>query len=222
MDFYYSEVLTPIIFNHTMMPGTDTYNMSWVAPAKGITIASDNALYIAGCDFDVTLFEYGTGDMVGSCMSRCVGQKAPTGGPCSARGCCIIPLPRDLPGFRAKVVSTNTTATQLDWLHPGIMAPLVSDDESYVRDNKTNIFSTWNSIHDAPSAILSITIIDQPSCASAQMNPDAAAVGNGSGRAASRPYCCFGFGSCASFFDDATAEVSGPRGSRRGSSGPSG
>uniref|UniRef100_A0A453H6C3 EGF-like domain-containing protein n=1 Tax=Aegilops tauschii subsp. strangulata TaxID=200361 RepID=A0A453H6C3_AEGTS len=86
---------------------------------------------------------------------------------------------RTCQAFRAKLVSTNTTATQSDWLHPGIMA-LVSDDESYVRDNTTNIFSSWNSIDDAPSAIISITIIDQPSCASAQMNYTSYACSNGS------------------------------------------
>jgi len=182
----YGEVFTPIIFNHTMRPGTDTYNMSWEAPAKGITIASNNALIVAGCDFDVTLFEYGTGDMVGTCMSRCAGQKAPTGGPCNGRGCCIIPLPRDLPGFRAKLVSTNTTATQSDWLHPGIMA-FVSDDYyysyydgGYDMGNTTAIFSTWTNASNSYGARLSVAIMDQPSCKSAQMNNASYACINGS------------------------------------------
>lgn len=159
----------PIIFNLTTRPGIDTYDMSWEPPAKGITFTSGNTLYIAGCDFDVSLFEYGTGDMVGSCMSRCAGERPSTGGPCDGIGCCLIPLPRDLAGFHAKLVTTNTTATQSDWLHPGIMA-FVSNDYFDYSGNTTALFSTWTNASNIDDAMLSVTIMDQPSCESAQMN----------------------------------------------------
>ncbi|CAM0948379.1 unnamed protein product [Alopecurus aequalis] len=163
----YSVVSTPMIFNLTTRPGTSTYNMSWETPAKGITISSDNTLYVAGCDFDLTLFEYGTGDIVGSCMSRCAGEKAPTSGPCNGLGCCFIQLTRNLPGFQAKLVSTNTTATQSDWLHPGVIAFMSPD---YYGDNMTDVFSSWTSASNIDDAYLTVTIMDQPSCESAQMN----------------------------------------------------
>ncbi|VAI52328.1 unnamed protein product [Triticum turgidum subsp. durum] len=167
-DMYHGGFSTPIIFTLTTTPGTYTYTMSWEAPAKGITIGGDNTFYVVGCDFDVTLFEYGTQDVVGSCMSRCGGKKAPTGVPCNGIGCCVIQLPRDLPGFQAKLVSTNTTATQSDWLHPGIMAFMSLDDYEY-RDNTTAIFSSWTNVRNFHGAMLRVTIVDQPSCETAQM-----------------------------------------------------
>ncbi|XP_047051905.1 wall-associated receptor kinase 5-like [Lolium rigidum] len=167
---YSDAAVTPIFFNLTTEPGTNTYNMSWESPAEGITLGVYNTLFVAGCDFDVTLFESGTGDIVGSCMSRCAGKKAPTGVPCNGIGCCFISLQRDLPGFRAKLVSTNTTATQSDWLHPGIMA-FVADDE-YYKSNTTSVFSAWTNLSSITvrGAYLRFTIMDQPSCERAQMN----------------------------------------------------
>uniref|UniRef100_A0ACD5XH86 Uncharacterized protein n=1 Tax=Avena sativa TaxID=4498 RepID=A0ACD5XH86_AVESA len=177
-------LFTPIIFRRATSPGTNTYNMSWESPAKGITLTSDNTLFVAGCDLDVTLLEYGTGHILGSCMTRCEGKikQAPTGGPCNGIGCCIIPLPRDnlITGFHVKLVSTNTTATQSDWFHPGIMA-FVTDDGEYYMNNATAIFSSWtddSNIDDG--AVLSVSIIDQPSCESAQMHDASYACSNGS------------------------------------------
>uniref|UniRef100_A0A453MTJ7 Protein kinase domain-containing protein n=1 Tax=Aegilops tauschii subsp. strangulata TaxID=200361 RepID=A0A453MTJ7_AEGTS len=179
IDSSYGIALTPISFKIATSPGTNAYNMTWESPAKGITLASYNTLYVAGCDFDVTLFKYGTGDMVGSCMSRCAGKKAPTGGSCNGIGCCLIQLPRNLAGFRAKLVSTNTTATQSDWLHPGITA-LVSSDQAYYRYNTTDLFSSWTNASMIDDAELRVAIMDQPSCESAQLKNESYACSNGS------------------------------------------
>ncbi|XP_037470398.1 wall-associated receptor kinase 3-like isoform X1 [Triticum dicoccoides] len=179
IDSSYGIVLTPIIFKLATRPGTNTYNMTWEAPAKGITLASYNTLFIAGCDFDVTLFKYGTGDMVGSCMSRCAGKKAPTGGHCNGIGCCLIQLPRDLAAFRAKLVSTNTTATQSDWLHPGIMA-LVSSDPDYYSYNTSDLFSSWTNDSMIDGAVLRVAIMDQQSCEGAQLKNESYACSHGS------------------------------------------
>ncbi|VAI63994.1 unnamed protein product [Triticum turgidum subsp. durum] len=176
---YSGVVLTPIIYNLTTMSGTNTYDIIWQAPAKGITLTSDNTLYVAGCDLDVTLFKYGTRNMVGSCMTRCAGRKAPTGGPCYGKGCCLIPFASDLPGFHANLVSTNTTATQSDWLHPGIMALVSSNPYSY-RDNTTDLFSSWTNPSTIDDASLRVAIMDQPSCVSAQLKNKSYACSNGS------------------------------------------
>lgn len=195
---YYGGVSTRLFFNLTTTPGTNTYNMSWDSPARGITISSYNTLFVAGCDFDVTLFKSGTGDIISTCMSRCGGEKAPTGGPCNGIGCCLIPLQRDLPGSRAKLVSTNTNATQSDWLHPGIMG-FVSRDYDY-SDNTTAIFSSLTNVSNIYGANLSVTIMDQPSCESAKMNNASYACGKGSScqNSSSGGYQC----DCPSYFQD--------------------
>ncbi|VAI63997.1 unnamed protein product [Triticum turgidum subsp. durum] len=85
----------------------------------------------------------------------------------------------DLPGFHANLVSTNTTATQSDWLHPGIMALVSSNPYSY-RDNTTDLFSSWTNPSTIDDASLRVAIMDQPSCVSAQLKNKSYACSNGS------------------------------------------
>ncbi|EMS57883.1 Wall-associated receptor kinase 4 [Triticum urartu] len=179
IDIYSGVVSTPIIYKLTTMSGTNTYDIIWKAPAKGITLTRDNTLYVAGCDLDVTMFKYGTRNMVGSCMTRCAGKKAPTGEPCFGKGCCLIPFASDLPGFHANLVSINTTATQSDWFHPGIMA-LVSRDPYSYSYNTTDLFSSWTNASIIDDASLRLAIMDQPSCVSAQLKNKSYACSNGS------------------------------------------
>ncbi|XBH75357.1 hypothetical protein VPH35_102126 [Triticum aestivum] len=153
IDIYSGVVSTPIIYKLTTMS--------------------------AGCDLDVTMFKYGTRNMVGSCMTRCAGKKAPTGEPCFGKGCCLIPFASDLPGFHANLVSINTTATQSDWFHPGIMA-LVSRDPYSYRYNTTDLFSSWTNASIIDDASLRLAIMDQPSCVSAQLKNKSYACSNGS------------------------------------------
>uniref|UniRef100_J3LF22 Protein kinase domain-containing protein n=1 Tax=Oryza brachyantha TaxID=4533 RepID=J3LF22_ORYBR len=168
-DQIYNYVYAPMQFNLTMRPVMDTYNMSWLSPAKGVTIDSRNNFYIIGCNIDVTLFEYGTRDPVGYCMSRCDGEKIPTEGPCNGKGCCSIQLSRDLNGFQSTLVQVDATAAQSisDPLPHGIMA-FMSYDDDYV-SNASDLFSSWTNASNVYGALLQFAIIDQASCESARV-----------------------------------------------------
>uniref|UniRef100_A0A0D9YVC3 Protein kinase domain-containing protein n=1 Tax=Oryza glumipatula TaxID=40148 RepID=A0A0D9YVC3_9ORYZ len=143
-------------FNITMKPGTDTYNIYWVSPRKGVTISQRNTFYL-----------YDTREAVGYCMSRCDGEKVPTEGPCNGKGCCSIQLSRDLRGFRSTLVQVDATAAQSDLLRHGIMA-FMSYYDSYV-DNATDLFLSWTNTSNVQEAFVQFAIMDQPSCEIARM-----------------------------------------------------
>ncbi|EAZ23902.1 hypothetical protein OsJ_07624 [Oryza sativa Japonica Group] len=178
-DLGYRYVLAQIYFNITVRPGTDTYNISWVAPTEGITIDHYNTFYVIGCNFDATLFEYGTEDLIGSCMSRCDGEKAPIGGPCNGMGCCFIELPRVLRGFQSTIIlrSDGIPVAQTDPVHPGIMAFMSSD---YYISNTSDLFLGWTNTSNVEGTVLSFATIDQPSCERARMNNTSYACSPGS------------------------------------------
>ena len=116
-----------MFFNGTSMEeyGTNTYNVSWDAPAKGITIFSYyNTFFFLGCDFDVDLFD-SVRNPIGSCMSRCHDKVLPNQGPCFAVGCCSIILQNDISGFLGTIVRADNMAAQSHPLHPGIIALFV-------------------------------------------------------------------------------------------------
>jgi hypothetical protein len=78
-----SNMANPIVygsigFSITMTAaGTSTYTRSWESPAKGLSIDSDNSMYVVGCNVEVILFDTGTNLIVGSCgISICLGDKS--------------------------------------------------------------------------------------------------------------------------------------------------
>ena len=103
-----------MFFNGTSMEeyGTNTYNVSWDAPAKGITNTSYyNTFFFLGCDFDVDLFD-SMRNPIESCMSRCHGKVLPNQGPCNGFGCCSIRLQNDISGFQGTIVWADNMAAQ--------------------------------------------------------------------------------------------------------------
>uniref|UniRef100_J3LF18 EGF-like calcium-binding domain-containing protein n=1 Tax=Oryza brachyantha TaxID=4533 RepID=J3LF18_ORYBR len=163
-----SLVSVPMYFNITVRPDIDIYNMSWVSPADGISVSDNNIFYIIGCNFDATLFEYGTGDLVGSCMSRCDGEKLPLGGPCNGMGCCSIQFSRSLRGFQSMLLvrSDGIPGTaQSDPVHPGFMAFM---SNGYYEPNTSEIFSGWTNASSVEGMVVQFASIEQPTCERAQ------------------------------------------------------
>ncbi|RLM79674.1 Wall-associated receptor kinase 4 [Panicum miliaceum] len=157
----------PMFFNVTSGSGTNNYNISWNAPAKGITIlALYNNFYALGCDFDVKLFDH-VGNPIGSCMSRCRGEVLPNQGSCNNIGCCFIYLEQDISGFQATIVRSDGMAARSDSMHPGIMAFMA---DNYYTQNPTDLFSIWTNASKIIPGLLEVAIMDQPSCERAQTN----------------------------------------------------
>ncbi|CAN6252437.1 unnamed protein product [Urochloa humidicola] len=157
-----------MFFNSTFGSGMNNMSWGWEAHAKGITIRSYNTFYVLGCDFDVNLFDYKR-NPIGSCMSRCHGQVLPNQGPCNGIGCCFISLQKDISGFQATIVRADNMAAQSDPQHPGILA-FMSDEDYYYTSNVTNLFPGWANTSKIYGAELQVSITDEPSCDSAQMN----------------------------------------------------
>ncbi|XP_066322152.1 wall-associated receptor kinase 3-like isoform X2 [Miscanthus floridulus] len=177
---YGSSISIPAMFFNSSLEesGTNTHNISWNAPAKGITIPRYITFFFLGCDFDVDLFD-SVRNPIGSCFSRCQGKVLPNQGPCFGVGCCPIILQNDIPGFQGTIVRADNMAAQSHPLHPGIMA-FMSDAGYYYQENATDLLSSWTNaskIYDAP---LWVAIMDQPSCESAQMNNASYACATGS------------------------------------------
>jgi hypothetical protein len=157
---------------------TNTYNISWDAPAKGITIPRYNTFFFIGCDFDVDLFDY-VRNPIGSCISKCHGKVLPNQGACNGFGCCSISLQNSISGFQGAIVRAGNMSAQSDPLHPAIMA-FMSDVGDYYTKNATNLFSSWTNASKIYGGALEVAIMDQPSCESAQMNNASYACATGS------------------------------------------
>ncbi|WVZ74510.1 hypothetical protein U9M48_022684, partial [Paspalum notatum var. saurae] len=141
INIFSALVEVSMFFNITLESGMNSYNMSWEAPAKGISIDYENTFFVVGCDFDVALFD-SVGKPIGYCMSMCHGE--------------------------ATIIRADNMTSQLDSRHPGIMAFM--SVENYYRQNATNLFSSWTNASDIYGAYLTVAIADQPSCESAHMN----------------------------------------------------
>jgi hypothetical protein len=143
-----------MFFNSTSLEESDTntYNISWYAPAEGITISSVyNTFFFLGCDFDVDLFD-SMRNPIGSCMSRCHSKVLPNQGPCYGFGCCSISLQNDISGFQGTIARAGNMAAQLHPLHPGIMAFMSVGHSS----NATDIFSSWTNTSNIDGALLEV------------------------------------------------------------------
>jgi hypothetical protein len=157
-------VEAPMFFNVTSGSGTNNYNISWNAPAKGITISAlYNNFYALGCDFDVKLFD-NVGNPIGSCMSRCRGEVLPNQGFCNNIGCCFISLEQDISGFQATIVRADGMAARSDSVHPGIIAFMANN-----YNTSNDLLSSWTNASKLPG-LLEVAIMDQPSCKRAQTN----------------------------------------------------
>jgi len=182
MDGSSSSVYIPaMFFNSTLeKPGTMTYNISWYAPAKGITILSDyNTFFFLGCDFDVDMFD-SVRNPIGTCMSRCHGKVLPNQGSCNGFGCCSISLRSDISGFQGAIVRAGNMVAQSDPLHTDIMAFMSYVGHYYYTDNATDLFSSWTNASNIDDTPLWVAIMDQPSCKIAQMNKASYACATGS------------------------------------------
>ncbi|CAD6250178.1 unnamed protein product [Miscanthus lutarioriparius] len=157
---YGSSVYIPAMFFNSSLEesGTNTHNISWNAPAKGITIPGYITFFFLGCDFDVDLFD-SVRNPIGSCMSRCHGKVLPNQGPCDRFGCCSISLQNDISGFQGTIVRADNMAAQSDPLHPGIMAFMSIKD--YYMENVTDLFSGWTNASKIEDAALWVTDIDE-------------------------------------------------------------
>ncbi|CAD6250176.1 unnamed protein product [Miscanthus lutarioriparius] len=150
---YGSSVYIPAMFFNSSLEesGTNTYNISWDAPAKGITIPDYITFFFLGCDFDVDLFD-SVRNPIGSLHEQ---------------------VPRQ--GFQGTIVRAGNMAGQSDPLHPGIMAFMSIGD--YYMENATGLFSSWTNASKIDDAALEVAIMDQPSCKIAQMNKASYACG---------------------------------------------
>ncbi|WVZ74505.1 hypothetical protein U9M48_022681 [Paspalum notatum var. saurae] len=178
-DLYDASVEVNMFFNVTLESGTNTYDISWDAPARGITIdGNQNVFFVLGCDFDADLFD-SVRKPIGSCMSRCHGEVIPNQGSCNGIGCCSISLQNDISGFQATIVRVDNMAAQPYPLHHGIMA-FMSYGESYYIDNMTDVLSSWTNASNIPAPVLNVAIMDLPSCESAQLHSTSYACVNNS------------------------------------------
>jgi hypothetical protein len=196
-----SNMANPIVygsigFSITMTAaGTSTYTRSWESPAKGLSIDSDNSMYVVGCNVEVILFDTGTNLIVGSCgISICLGHKSlmrkeveavDDGDRCNRLGCCSISyLPRYMRGFRFTLSRRNGIAARSHAIVKVFLA------EGYEFDT-SDLYSSW--INASIQTRFDMLATDQPSCEIASTNKGTYACSTGSSceTAESPGYYCY-------------------------------
>ncbi|KAF7087280.1 hypothetical protein CFC21_090478 [Triticum aestivum] len=167
----------PIHFNVPMKPGmTDTYNMSWEVPVKGVMIyGGESSLFVVGCGVSVYLFGHDTDDPIGSCMSICLDDKvamkeanANNFNGDGGMGYCSIPLQQDVPAFGFVVdglKGASALAGQGQGLSNSSIKVFLAGDYKF---HTVDIYSSKIDERNVAWPYFSMTITDQPNCESAQ------------------------------------------------------
>ncbi|WVZ74579.1 hypothetical protein U9M48_022744 [Paspalum notatum var. saurae] len=159
-------VVSAIGFNITKIPGVDTYNNTWEAPAKGVMLSDDNGLYVLGCNVDVYLFNHNTTDLLGACTSTCdkeIMENSAGESSCQGNnGCCMFWLQQDLEGFWLKLVYHE--GASIEKPQPDVKVIMSWYYDYYTSD----LYSSWVNSSNLNGAWLEIPITDQPSCESAK------------------------------------------------------
>lgn len=109
-----------VIFNiaTSTTPGVvRTYNRSWEAPSRSLSVRYGNELVIIGCGIEVHMFDTDTDDLLGYCSSLCDGiavmEKEAVGVSCSGMGYCSISFRRTTRAFRFTVIQIEDEAVQM-------------------------------------------------------------------------------------------------------------
>ncbi|XP_062222678.1 wall-associated receptor kinase 5-like isoform X2 [Phragmites australis] len=171
---YNGAVASAIGFNITLIPGVYTYNRTWEAPVKGVMLdGGNNKLYVVGCDVDIYLHSHNTTDIIGACTSSCAGNRQTmentnAEGCQGNNGCCRISLQRDLQAFWLKLVRHDRVVAEPDEVLPNVKVIMSRYYDFYTND----LYSSWVNSSNLQGLSLQISIMDQPSCESAQMNRD--------------------------------------------------
>ncbi|KAJ1280062.1 hypothetical protein BS78_04G203700 [Paspalum vaginatum] len=174
--------VTAIGFNITKIPGVDTYNRTWEAPAapanKGAMVSVSNNVYVVGCGVDVYLFSsQDSTDLIDACTSTCdnviMGNSTVKSSCDGNDGCCMLWLHEDLEAtFWLKVVLHDEGAIAKP--QPDVKVIISTDYDYYTSD----LYSSWVNSSNMQDAWLEIPITDQSGCQSGKVNKDSYACNN--------------------------------------------
>uniref|UniRef100_A0ACD5ZCF1 Uncharacterized protein n=1 Tax=Avena sativa TaxID=4498 RepID=A0ACD5ZCF1_AVESA len=165
-------------FDVPMISGMDTYNMSWEAPVKGVTVDREgNALYVVGCGMGVYLFGHDMNDPIGSCMSICLDDKEAMKKVNNAEaqysdadlgmGSCSIHVGQNVRALGLKVGRLSGGVSALSGEVLSNVKVFLA--EHYYFDT-SDIYSSRINESNVGGPLFFTAITDQPSCESAQKN----------------------------------------------------
>ncbi|PNT65434.1 wall-associated receptor kinase-like 10 [Brachypodium distachyon] len=172
LGYNYAQVSVDLSFD--MRPGVDTYNVSWETPVKGLTLDESTFLYVVGCGVDAYLFDHGTDDIIGSCITVCsddketmekIGMTDNNVMSCNGVACCIISLKE----------RQRALAIRIGRLRDGISSTLPKPDEL---PSGVKLFLSGENF--AEGVYFDLAVMDQPSCESARLKSSTYACSNNS------------------------------------------